>query len=164
MSGFRFTQGSVYRTVKSVWFCQVFGLLRVQFRQVSLYNVLITNELNNLYIYYEIMRGDFEPLHFSSASIPCQEDEMHKNAMGIEFASLYDCSILFLNCSCGSLCFFHFIIQFLNPLKNVKFELKGLHFFIVVCCLWSMLEHISMFKHRSRVSMFGLSTWIYWDL
>jgi hypothetical protein len=29
-----FTQGSVYRIVKSVWFRQVFGLLRVQFRQV----------------------------------------------------------------------------------------------------------------------------------
>ena len=27
----RFTQCSVYRTVKSVWFRQVFGLLRVQY-------------------------------------------------------------------------------------------------------------------------------------
>jgi hypothetical protein len=30
MTGFRFTQGSVDRTAKSVWFRQVFGLFSVQ--------------------------------------------------------------------------------------------------------------------------------------
>jgi hypothetical protein len=31
LAGFRFTQGSVYRTVKCVWLRQVLGLLRVQY-------------------------------------------------------------------------------------------------------------------------------------